>query len=191
MGKPQNKPVRYVIDESQLKTICQTAASEGVKAYREEHEKAIRERQSRVLNSAKTLIVNYRRFKNMCEASVYDKDTTKEIDLKEILELMSGRFRNTEIEVLSIKEKVARTKMIMEHVDTMLGVYRKQCAASPDPEEARRYRVINALYLDEEPKSVRDVSEEEAITVSTVYRDCDKAFRKLAVLFFGIDGVKF
>lgn len=191
MGKPANKPARYVIDDAQLKEICQTAASAGVKAYREEHERAERERQSRVLNNAKTLIVNYRRFKKMCEVSVYDRETTHDLDLKEILQLMSGTFRNVDLEVLSIKDKVARTKMIMEHVDTMLKVYESQCMAAPDPEEARRYRVIKGLYLDDVPMTVRDLSEIEAITVSTVYRDCDKAFRKLAVLFFGIDGVKF
>lgn len=191
MGKSANKPSRYVIDDVQLKAICQTAASEGVRAYLEEHEKAEKERQNRVLNSAKTLVINYRRFKKMCEVSVYDKETTNEMDLKEILELMSGRFRNTDFEVMSIKDKVVRTRMIMDHVDTMLKVYESQSLASPEPEEARRYRIIKALYLDECPQTVQDMSEIEAITVSTVYRDCDKAFRKLAVLFFGIDGVHF
>ena len=191
MGKPACKPARYVIDDAQLRTICETAANAGIMAYREEHEKAERERQNRVLNSAKTLVMNYRRFKKMCELSVYDKDTVNEDDLKEVMELMTGYFRHTDVEVLSIKSKVVRTKMIMDHVDTMLKVYESQCEAAPDPEEARRFRVIKALYLDEEPMTVRDVSEIEAITVSTVYRDCDKAFRKLAVLFFGIDGVRF
>ena len=191
MGKSANKPVRYVIDDAQLRTICATASEVGIRAYLEEHEKAEKERHSKVLNSAKALIVNYRRFKKMCEVSVYNKETTNEMDLKEILELMSGHFRNTDFEVLSIKEKVVRTRMMMDHVDTMLKVYESQCLSSPEPEEARRYRIIKALYLDECPQTVQDMSEIEAITVSTVYRDCDKAFRKLAVLFFGIDGVHF
>lgn len=191
MGKPANKPARYVIDDTQLKEICQTAASAGVKAYREEHERAERERQSRVLNNAKTLIVNYRRFKKMCEKSVYDKDTTSEISLKEVMQLMSGQFRDTDFEILSIKEKVVRTRMIMNHVDTMLKVYEQQCNESPDPEEARRFRIIKALYLDEKQEKAKDVADRECITISTVYRDCDKAFRKLAILFFGIDGVRF
>ncbi len=191
MGKSATKPIRYVMDETQLKTICQTAAMEGVRAYREEHEKAEKERQSRVLNSAKTLVMNYRRFKKMCESSVYDKETTTEGDLKEILELMSGWHRNNDIEVLSIKDKVIRTRMIMNHVDAMLKVYEVQCYASPEPEEPRRFRIIKGLYLDEIPQTVQDLSEMESITVSTVYRDCEKAFRKLAVLFFGIDGAHF
>ena len=191
MGKQVSKPARYVIDEDQLRMICKTASEAGVQAYIDEHKNAEKERQNRVLNSAKTLIMNYRRFKKMCESSVYDKDTTNDISLKDIMELMSGQFRNTDLEVLAIKEKVVRTRMIMDHVDTMLKVYESQCMAAPDPEEARRYRVIKGLYLDDVPMTVRDLSEIEAITVSTVYRDCDKAFRKLAVLFFFFFWVKF
>ena len=191
MGKQAVKPARYVIDEEQLRMICKTASEAGVQAYIDEHKNAEKERQNRVLNSAKTLIMNYRRFKKMCENSVYDKDTTNEISLKEVMELMSGQFRNTDFEVLSITEKVVRTRMIMDHVDTMLKVYEQQCNASPDPEEARRFRIIKALYLDTTPVKAKDVAEKECITISTVYRDCDKAFRKLAILFFGIDGVRF
>lgn len=184
-----NKMPRYVIDEAQLEMICKTAASEGVRAYREEHERAEKERQNMVLNSANVLVRNYRRFKKMCEESVYDSDTVKEPDLKEIIELMSGTFRNHDFEVLSIKERVVRTRTIMDHVDTMLKVYESQCNASHEPEEARRYRVIKALYLDETPMTVQEVSEQESITVSTVYRDAKKAIKSLSILFFGIDGV--
>lgn len=187
MGKGRSVQ-RFVIDEDQLKEIYATAATAGAKVFVEEHKKAERERQSKVLNSAKTLVINYRRFKKMCEKSVYDKDTTNQIDLKEILELMSGSFRNTDFEIASIKQRVVRTKMIMDHVDTMLGVYKKQCEAAVDPEEARRYRVIEALYLKPKPAKIQEVADAEAITVSTIYRDCEKAYRKLAVLFFGIDG---
>lgn len=182
------KPARYVIDEAQLEEICRTASEAGVKAYMEERKRAEAERQSKVLNSARTLITNYRLFKKMCCLSVYDADTANETELKEILELMNGRFRNNDFEVTSIKEKVVRTRMIMDHVDTMLAAYEQRCRMSNEPEAMRRFRVIKGLYLDEKPKTLQCLSEEEAITVSTVYRDCKKAFKELAVLFFGIDG---
>lgn len=188
MGKAAKK---YIIDDEQLKAIYETAARAGVEAYKEEHAKAENERSNRILNNAKKLVTNYRRFKGMCENSVYDKNTTADAELKDVLELMSGNFRDKDFTILSIKEKVSRTKMIMEHVDAMIGVYRHHCEISPDPEELRRYRIIEALYLTDEPMKPADVAEHEAITVSTVYRDVEKACRKLSVLFFGIDGVKF
>lgn len=188
MGKAAN---RYVINDEQLKMIYETAARAGIEAYKEEHARAESERSSKVLNNAKKLVMNYRRFKDMCDNSVYDKNTTTDLDFKDVLELMSGNFRDKDFTVLSIKEKVSRTKMIMEHVDAMLDVYRKHCEMSPDPEEMRRYRIIEELYLSDEPLKPSDIAEMESITVSTVYRDVDKACKKLAVLFFGIDGVRF
>ncbi len=190
MGKKVIK--RYVIDEEQLESICSTAAKAGIEAYRLEVVREQKERHARVLNSAKALITNYRRFKALCQKSVYDLETTNnEYQLKDIIMLMSGKMREQDYEILSIKEKVVRTKIIMDHVDTMLAVYKKQCELSSDPEEARRYRIINAVYLSETPQRIGDVAEAENITVSTAYRDCDKAYRRLAVLFFGIDGVDF
>ena len=169
MGKAAK---RYMIDDEQLRMICETAARAGVEAYKEEHTRAEIERSNR-------------------ENSVYDKNTSADTDLKEVLELMSGNFRDKDFTVLSIKEKVSRTKMMMEHVDAMIEVYRKHCEASPDPEELRRYEIIEQMYMSECPKKPSEIAEGENITVSTVYRDIDKACKKLAVLFFGIDGVRF
>ena len=190
MGKVKDNVTRYVLSENQISKIAAIAADEGVRSYKEEHQRTEKERQNRIQNNAKILIKNYRRFKGLCEQSVYEIDDADDPDLKDILEMMQGKS-NKSYEIVSIKDRVVRTKIIMDHVDTMIGVYKKQCEVSTDPEELRRYRVIEGLYLAEEPKSVRDIAEEESITTSTVYRDAEKAFRKLAILFFGIDGVRF
>lgn len=188
MGKAANK---YMIDDNQLKVIYETAAKAGVEAYKEERVRADNERSNRILNNAKKLIINYRSFKDMCYDAVYDKNTSTDMELVDVLELMSGNFRDKDFTVLSIKEKVSRTKMIMEHVDAMIYVYKRHCEMSSDPEEMRRYRIIEEMYLSEKPMKPSDIAEAESITISTVYRDIDKACRKLAVLFFGIDGVRF
>ena len=190
MGKPKEKVTRYVLSEDQISNIAAIGAAEGVKAYKEEYQRTEKERQSRILNNAKILIKNYRRFKGLCEQSVYEIDDADDPDLQEVLEMMQGKSSKN-YEIVSIKDRVVRTKIIMDHVDTMIGVFKKQCEVSTDPEELRRYRVIEGLYLTKEPKSIRDIAEEEAITTSTVYRDAEKAFKKLSILFFGIDGVRF
>ena len=126
----------------------------------------------------------------MCSNATYDQGTVSDDELSEILELMQGYHRSRDFELSSIKDRVVRTKMIMDHVDSMLEIFKRQCESAIDPEESRRYRVIEGLYLLPEPKSIRDIAEEEAITTSTVYRDCDKAYKRLAILFFGIDGLR-
>lgn len=181
----------------ELETIVRLASETAVESYRNELErqqeqdgKARRERHHRVVNSAKMLLKNYRRFKKMTVSSVYGKDTSTNETLVELLELMQGIYRSGELEVVSIKDRVARTELMIEHIDAMLEVYKKDCNRSPEGQ--RRYRVIYWMYLSEdESKTAEDIAEMENVVVRTVFRDIKTAYEELAVLFFGIDGVRF
>lgn len=181
----------------ELEAIVRLASETAVESYRKELErqqeqdgKARRERHHRVVNSAKMLLKNYRRFKKMTVSSVYGKDTSTNETLVELLELMQGIYRSGELEVVSIKDRVARTELMIEHIDAMLEVYKKDCNRSPEGQ--RRYRVIYWMYLSEdESKTAEDIAEIENVVVRTVFRDIKTAYKELAVLFFGIDGVRF
>ena len=61
MGKSQGRPVRYEFTEENINVIAAIAAEKGIEAYKEEHRKEEAERQSRVQNNAKALLINYRR----------------------------------------------------------------------------------------------------------------------------------
>lgn len=181
----------------ELEAIVRLASETAVESYRKELErqqeqdgKARRERHHRIVNSAKMLLKNYRRFKKMTVSSVYGKDTSTNETLVELLELMQGIYRSGELEVVSIKDRVARTELMIEHIDAMLEVYKKDCNRSPEGQ--RRYRVIYWMYLSEdESKTAEDIAEMENVVVRTVFRDIKTAYEELAVLFFGIDGVRF
>lgn len=181
----------------ELEAIVRLASETAVESYRKELErqqeqdgKARRERHHRVVNSAKMLLKNYRRFKKMTVSSVYGKDTSTNETLVELLELMHEIYRSGELEVVSIKDRVARTELMIEHIDAMLEVYKKDCNRSPEGQ--RRYRVIYWMYLSEdESKTAEDIAEMENVVVRTVFRDIKTAYEELAVLFFGIDGVRF
>jgi hypothetical protein len=181
----------------ELEAIVRLASETAVESYRKELErqqeqdgKVRRERHHRVVNSAKMLLKNYRRFKKMTVSSVYGKDTSTNETLVELLELMQGIYHSGELEVVSIKDRVARTELMIEHIDAMLDVYKKDCNRSPEGQ--RRYRVIYWMYLSEdESKTAEDIAEMENVVVRTVFRDIKTAYEELAVLFFGIDGVRF
>lgn len=192
--EPENNALQLT---PELEAIVRLASETAVESYRKELErqqeqdgKARRERHHRVVNSAKMLLKNYRRFKKMTVSSVYGKDTSTNETLVELLELMQGIYRSGELEVISIKDRVARTELMIEHIDAMLEVYKKDCNRSPEGQ--RRYRVIYWMYLSEdESKTAEDIAEMENVVVRTVFRDIKTAYEELAVLFFGIDGVRF
>lgn len=192
--EPETNDLKFT---PELEAIVRLASETAVESYRKELErqqeqdgKARRERHHRVVNSAKMLLKNYRRFKKMTVSSVYGKDTSTNETLVELLELMQGIYRSGELEVVSIKDRVARTELMIEHIDAMLEVYKKDCNRSPEGQ--RRYRVIYWMYLSEdESKTAEDIAEMENVVVRTVFRDIKTAYEELAVLFFGIDGVRF
>lgn len=140
------------------------------------------------LRNTKLLIKNYRMFQKHVDSAVYE--TTK-MDEKaiDILDLMWSDS-NSEFFVESIKKSVARTKIIFEHVKEMIGLYEVYCSRSNKPEDARHYRVVKYLFLEESPKNAHEISAIEGIDQRTVYKDIDAACEKLSALIFGIDGIK-
>jgi hypothetical protein len=73
----------------------------------------------------------------------------------------------------------------------MLESYQRSCENSNRDEDRRRYRVLYDMYISPEPKTPEAIAQKEFVDKSTVYRDIDAAADHLAVLFFGVYGLKF
>ena len=57
-------------------------------------------------------------------------------------------------------------------------------------EDERRWRVINALYISDERRTISQLDADEGVVERTIYKDIDVASEKIAALMFGIDGMK-
>ena len=141
-------------------------------------------RKDKMLRNTTCLIKNYRNLKKHSEKSIYE---IKDIDqnIIDILDLMLNRD-SQKMHIESIKKSVARTAIIMRHIDCMLSILESN---SRSIEEQRRYRVIKSLYLDNNPMTVNEIALSENIDRRTVYRDRDCAIKELSALIFGIDGL--
>lgn len=175
------------------KEIVELAVAEGVKAADKRFEtlkkKFISEGKDKRLHNTKLLICNYRMFKAHAEKSVYSAAECED-SVFDILAMMSDSdFSKAETTVKSIRNSAARTAIMLNHINSMLEVYEIICEKSGVPENKRRYRILKALYIDDDPKSVDEIAEEETIDRSTVYRDIKKAIQVLSNLIFGIDGL--
>lgn len=178
--------------KNDTEAIVRLAAQAGAKAAMETLEKErAKERKSRYdrrLRNTKLLLRNYRMFKEHCEAAVFDASQIDENAI-DILDLMWDRDGG-EMVVESIKKSAQRTAIIMRHIDAMVDLYAAYCYRSGKPEDARRFRVISALYIEGTPWTVSQVAAREQIDDRTVYKDVDAAVEKLSALIFGIDGLK-
>lgn len=157
--------------------------------HKEEQAKAMVIAYDRRLRNTKLLLRNYRELLVHAESAIYEANSTQDEEVFDILEMMTGS-RSADYYVESIKASAARTRIIIEHIKEMLTIYEILCHRSTKPEDKRRYRVLSALYIDENPATVAQIAQDENVDERTIYRDIDSACEKLSALIFGIDGLK-
>lgn len=195
MGKGKTFSISQEEMEKFLDRAAKVAADRAVTAYQkklaEEEKKSVAEEKAkfdRRYRNTKMLLEHYRDFSEYDEKAIYRISNELDEDIVDIIELMEGRRMDRDGKVESIERGVIRTRVIMNHVDRMLEVYRESCESSPYQEEKRRWRVIEGLYLSNKAKTVQEIAEEEVINERTVYKDVKAACRRLTALIFGIDG---
>lgn len=178
---------------TKLEDIIKMAAEAGAKTALEtldkEKRKEQQSRHDRRIRNTKLLLRNYRMFRAHVENAVFEASQLDENAI-DILDLMWDPANNSEAYVESIKNSVTRTAIIMRHVTDMLSLYETYCYRAGKPEDQRRYRVIEAMYISEDCPTVREIADSEGIDTRTVYKDIDTAVEKLSALVFGIDGLK-
>lgn len=183
------KPQGPILTPAMVKAVTELAVQEGIKAYHREAEDQRRVAMDKRLRNTKLLLKNFRELEAHSNNAVFEMAQVQDGDLFDILDLMTRDSSDLDMQVESIKSSVGRTQLIVEHVREMLTLYKLSCDRSDKPEDKRRYRTIERLYLLEEPWNAQEIAEEEGIDISTVYKDLNEAVRRLTALIFGIDGL--
>ena len=182
------KPASYKrIDDEAIQEITRCV----IDTLREEEASLVQARHDRKRANIKLLLRRYRDIVAHVEDAVYEAiHLEDDLSLQDILELMGGN-RRSEFRVDSIRENVATARVIIGHMDRMLESYRESCERHGREEDRRRCRVVHDAFIAASPLTVEEIALKENIDRSTVYRDIDAAADKLAVLFFGVYGLKF
>jgi uncharacterized membrane-anchored protein YjiN (DUF445 family) len=162
-----------------------------IEFYKEEEARGIKVRNDRKRANIKLLLRKYREIVSHVEDAVYEaSQLSDDYALQELLGQMSGDRRET-FRIESIKESAARSRAMVDHINRMMECYRIMCESSGKDEERRRFRVVYDMYINPVPKTADQIAVCENVDKSTVYRDVDAAAERLAVLLFGIYGLKF
>jgi len=158
---------------------------------RKKESAATKMRHGKLKANTRRLLRNYRALKDHCERSVYNADTIDEGDgytFADIIDLINGGGGSS-FKIESIRQSTVRTRIIIDHIDTMLNLYKAYCDNSQKEEDARRYRVIYWLYVAEASRTHDEIAVDEYTDIRTIYRDVDMAIERLTALIFGIDGI--
>lgn len=175
-----------------IEETARKAAREGAKEVVAEQARKAAGRCDRRLRNTKLLLKNYRMFKKHCTGAVYtdeagEHDGQEEETALELLDMMLQR--NNAITVESIRNSCRRTKIMIRHIDAMLGLYETYCAQSDNEALKRGLRIIKAMYIDETAKPVEQIAMQENVSARQVYRDHDAAVDKISMLMFGINDI--
>lgn len=170
-----------------VKLAAKAGAESALEKIRCEKEKEQKRREDKRKRNTKLLLQHYREFKEYARNAIYSAEQSE--DVVDILDLMWSRNNRGEQIVESIKKSAIRTKIIMTHIDGMLGVYETLSNGSGNKVEQRRYKALYDYYIAEERKSIEDIAGENFIDARQVYYDLDFAVDKMGKLIFGIDGL--
>lgn len=180
MGKKQYKKLTPEL----LNEIVDCA----IGAYNDEVEKGQRQRYDKKLRNTKLLLKNYRQLVKHSEKAIFEAAHIEDDVLQNVLEAMGGSSSG-EYYIKSIRASAIRTRIMIEHINAMLEIYRKYCEQSNSAEDMRRLRVINGLYINEPAQTAKQIAEAESVDIRTIYYDVNIAVEKITFLLFGIDGL--
>ncbi len=174
------------ITNAQLKKITEIASLAAIEAYRKEIEKERQENRDKRLYNTRLLMEKYRGMVKYAEDAVYEaSQVDDDLELQELVELMSTSKDSYSLTVESIQERVGKVRVILDHVTKMLDFYRHRCETSGKPEIIRKWDTVRYLYLEEEEKTVQDLAEMYFVDERTIYRYNRAAMQDLSALFFG------
>lgn len=166
----------------QLEVVSKTA----IEAYRKEQRENELQKEKKRLYNAKVLLHNYRRLnlyrKKMQEriaAGDNEADTDPYVDL-------NGEHINVE----AISKSTKKTLALMNFIDDMLYIYELNCSRSNDELKIRQYKTLYHFYIAEGKMTYEQIGELLDVNARTSRRDLQEAVREMAVLFFGVDGLR-
>lgn len=172
---------------------AEIGARAAAEAIEREREKCRSEVYNRQLRNTKLLLQHYRSLNSHYANAVWEEEQSEDVINDEFyayMAMMNAKGYSDTVFVDSIKKSSEKTKIIMRHVNKMLGEYEKFCNRSKRPDDKRHWRVIKALYLVDVRVRADDIAEREHIDKRTVYKDVDAAVEDLTMLLFGVEGIE-
>lgn len=190
MGANGKKPKTYAITQEDIEALVKKAVDAGIEAYKKAENKAKNKTINRNLHNTRKLLESYRTLKNDLQHSDYEtEDAQRELRFKCVEDLMRpGETTMDEVmakEIGRLQENAWRKRQIERAIELL----KEDCSRPGTPELMRKYRVIVALYIQDEKMSVEELAEQENVVERTIYNDASDACKMIAPYLFKVDDI--
>ena len=170
--------------------IIELAVSEGVKValkYLEyERSKEFYRMKDTRKRNIHLLLRNFRELKVQAQNEIDISESVSDDFVFETLASMTeGSLSDAENILKSVESSPVKSAVLVNHILSVLDIYKTWCERSCKEENKRRYRVIYAMYIDDEIKNAKEISRLEMVDKSTVFKDIRAAIEMLAFSIFG------
>lgn len=178
-----------------IEQLVAAGVAKGIKQGLEQarNEKKLKEKitYDTKLKNTRLLLKNYRKFISACKQATF---TEKELESATVEEILDKLYCSTYDEVTVVQSILAskkRTEIILEHIKRIIKFYLYEADQSKNEEKKRKAHILNDLYVVGEYKpKINMMSEKYHISERQIRRDANSAIEEIAVLMFGIDGIR-
>ena len=195
MGTVEVDPKLLNVISKSVEAGVNDGVKRAIKEIEREKNKKLNEKYDKKIRNTKLLLKNYRKFKRHIKETTYTEEQLETATVSEILDklyILEDDERDDLTIVQAILKSKKRTEIIIQHVDTIIIGYTDNSRKSKDNELKRRVNVINKLFIEgKKAKSYEEIAVEEHASISTIKRDEKRGIKELAILMFGVDGIRF
>ena len=143
------------------------------------------------IKNTRLLLKNYRNFVKSCKQATF---TEKELETANVEEVLDKLFCESYDEVTVVQSILAskkRTEIILTHIKRIINFYLFEADQSKNDEKKRKAHILSDLYIVGKYKpKISFMSEKYHISERQIRRDANSAIEEIAVLMFGIDGIR-
>ena len=135
--------------------------------------------------AAKKMLSDYRRLKRVATDEIQPtKEEAISLQWEYLRELMGNPDEKLYAEkVAYITElKLQYNYYKVKKIEKAVSFYKQECEDNGSEESLRRYRVIDALYMNKNKASVQEIAEQEHVSEKTIYKD-DNIARSIIAIY--------
>lgn len=164
---------------------------QGIEQYKNEEKLKEKITYDIKIKNTRLLLKNYRRFEKACIQAVVTEKDLESATVDEILDKLYCTTYDEITVVQSILTSKKRTEIIMSHIKRIINFYLFEADQSKNDEKWRKAHILNDLYVVGKYKpKINVMSEKYHISDRQIRRDANSAIEEIAVLMFGIDGIR-
>lgn len=175
--------------EQMINHIAKIGAQAGILAYKEQEKITAKEIKNRKLRNTRLLLGKYRMISEHIDNATFKKSQIEDAQVIDWVNEMYDPNNKADQIVESIMNSAVKTKIILQHINKMIDIYRFVCEKDGATKMLRRYDAFYGRYIADKRMKFETLAEKWNVDVRTIQNDIKEAVNDFSSLLFGVDWI--